>query len=45
MHCNKGVTVSNLEYVKFVLSESAKNLAQATGIYAVALIAYWGLVA
>jgi hypothetical protein len=37
--------MSNLEYVKFVLADTAKNLAQATGIYAVALTAYWILVA
>ena len=32
------------EYAKFVLRDSFQNLAQAVGIYAVALTAYWTLV-
>jgi hypothetical protein len=33
------------EYAKFVLRDSAIQLAHALGIYAVALTAYWTLVA
>ena len=33
------------EYAKFVLRDTFYNLAHAVGIYAVALTAYWTLVA
>jgi hypothetical protein len=33
------------EYAKFVLRDTFQNLGQALGIYAVALTAYWTLVA
>jgi hypothetical protein len=37
--------MQDAEYAKFVLRDTAQQLAQAVGIYAVALIAYWTLVA
>lgn len=36
--------MQDTEYAKFVLRDSAQQLAQAVGIYAVALAAYWTLV-
>jgi hypothetical protein len=36
--------MQDAEYAKFVLKDSAQQLAQAVGIYAVALAAYWTLV-
>jgi hypothetical protein len=39
-----GAVMQDAEYAKFVLKDSAVLLAQAVGIYAVALTAYWTLV-
>jgi len=36
--------MQDAEYAKFVLKDSAVQLAHAVGIYAVALTAYWSLV-
>jgi hypothetical protein len=36
--------MQDAEYAKFVLKDSAVQLAHAAGIYAVALTAYWTLV-
>lgn len=36
--------MQDAEYAKFVLKDSAAQLAHALGIYAVALTAYWTLV-
>jgi hypothetical protein len=35
---------NEVEYAKFVLADTARTLAEAAGIYAVALAAYWLLV-
>ena len=37
--------MQDAEYAKFVLKDSAQHLAHAVGIYAVALTAYWTLIA
>jgi hypothetical protein len=37
-------TMNEIEYVKFVLADTTRTLAQAAGIYAVALTAYWTLI-
>jgi hypothetical protein len=37
--------MTDLEYAKFILVDTAQHLAHAAGIYAVALTAYWLLVA
>ena len=36
--------MQEVEYAKFVLRDTAEKLAQAVGIYAVSLTAYWTLV-
>lgn len=37
--------MNEVEYAKFVLADTAQSLVPALGIYAVALGAYWTLVA
>ena len=37
--------MQDAEYAKFVLRDTAQQLAHAVGIYAVAIKAYWTLVA
>jgi hypothetical protein len=37
--------MNEMEYAKFVVKDTAIEMAQALGIYAVALTAYWTLVA
>jgi hypothetical protein len=37
--------MTDLEYAKFILTDTTQHLAHAAGIYAVALAAYWLLVA
>ena len=37
--------MTDIEYAKFILADTARYLAPAAGIYAVALAAYWLLVA
>jgi hypothetical protein len=36
--------MTDIEYAKFILADTAHRLAHAAGIYAVALAAYWLLV-
>jgi hypothetical protein len=36
--------MTDIEYAKFILTDTAQHLAHAAGIYAVALTAYWLLV-
>jgi hypothetical protein len=37
--------MTDIEYAKFILEDTATELLKAVGIYAVALTAYWTLVA
>jgi hypothetical protein len=37
--------MTDIEYAKFILADTAQHLVHAAGIYAVALTAYWLLVA
>jgi hypothetical protein len=37
--------MTDIEYAKFILADTATELLKAVGIYAVALTAYWALVA
>lgn len=42
---NKEIIMSDQEYVKWIVMDTVKEMGQAVGIYAVALLAYWALVA
>jgi hypothetical protein len=37
--------MTDMEYAKFVVEDTAVQLLKAVGVYAVALVAYWTLVA
>jgi hypothetical protein len=42
---NKEIIMSEQEYAKWIVEDTFKGLWQAVAIYAVALLAYWTLVA
>jgi hypothetical protein len=42
---NKEIIMSEVEYAKWIVMDTVKELGMAVAVYAVALIAYWTLVA